>query len=206
VACGSEGRAILAAIKLTGAVVLIAGGLFAHGVASDLDKRFPKDTWAQSEFLPMIRAATLLGSRNASKDAQKAIEALAAAMPYERGSPPGSSNFALYPVYLRGEAYLAAHQAPAAAAEFQKILDNPGVVLNEPIGALAHLGLGRAYALEAGRGEAMPRPGRPGGSPLQPDALAKARIAYQDFFALWKDADPDIPILKQAKAEYSKRV
>ena len=93
-------------------------------------------------------------------------------------------NFALYPVYLRGEAYVAEHQGSAAAAEFQKILDHPGVVVNEPIGALAHLGLARAYALSGD--------------------TAKAHAAYQDFLTLWKDADPDIPILIAAKAEYAK--
>jgi hypothetical protein len=105
------------------------------------------------------------------------------AAPYELGgqSLTGSN---LYPVYLRGEAYVAAHQGSAAAAEFQKIFDHPGVVVNGPIGALAHLGLGRAYAISG-------------------DA-AKAKTAYQDFFVLWKDADSDIPILKQAKAEYAK--
>jgi tetratricopeptide (TPR) repeat protein len=90
----------------------------------------------------------------------------------------------LYPVFLRGEAYLAAHQGSDAAAEFQKILDHRGVVLNEPIGALAHLQIGRAYA-------------------MQGDTV-KARAAYQDFLRLWKDADSDIPIFKQAKAEYAK--
>jgi len=85
---------------------------------------------------------------------------------------------------MRGEAYLAAHQGTEATAEFQKIIDHPGVVTNEPIGALAHVGLARAYA-------------------MQGDAT-KARAAYQDFLTLWKDADPDIPILKQAKAEYAK--
>ena len=108
-----------------------------------------------------------------------------------------------------------AQQGTAAAAEFQKILDHRGVVLNDPIGALAHLGLGRGYALEAGidvGADLRVRPGsrtaRDGGAhtraPLQSDALAKARAAYQDFFALWKDADPDIPILKEATAEYVK--
>ena len=90
----------------------------------------------------------------------------------------------MYPVYVRGDAYLAAHQSNEAAAEFQKILDHRGLVLNEPIGALAHLGLARAYA-------------------MQGDS-AKEQGAYQDFLTLWKDADPDIPILKQAKAEYAK--
>jgi Tfp pilus assembly protein PilF len=91
---------------------------------------------------------------------------------------------ALYPVYVRGEAYLAAHQGSEAAAEFQKILHHRGVVQNAPIGALAHLGLARAYALQ--------------GNP------AKSRAAYNDFLTLWKDADPDIPILLEAKAEYAK--
>jgi len=90
----------------------------------------------------------------------------------------------LYPVFVRGEAYLAAHQGKEAAAEFQKILDHRGIVLNEPIGALAHLGLARAYAMQGD--------------------TAKAKAAYQDFLTLWKDADLDIPILKQAKAEYAK--
>jgi tetratricopeptide (TPR) repeat protein len=90
----------------------------------------------------------------------------------------------MYPVFVRGEAYLAAGQGSEAAAEFQKILAHPGVVLNQPIGALAHLGLGRAYALQGD--------------------TAKAKAAYQDFLRLWKDADPDVPILKQSKAEYAK--
>ena len=92
-------------------------------------------------------------------------------------------TFALYPVYLSGEGHLAAKQGAEAVADFQKIMDYAGVVGNEPIGALAHLGLGRAYVLAGDN--------------------AKAKTAYEDFLALWKDADPDIPILKQAKAEYS---
>jgi hypothetical protein len=104
---------------------------------------------------------------------------------YEVGSANGSGalNFNLYPAYLRGIACLAAGQGSAAAVEFQKILDRPSVVSNEIIGALAHLGVARAYALSRD--------------------TSKSRAAYQDFLALWKDADPDIPILKQAKAEYS---
>jgi eukaryotic-like serine/threonine-protein kinase len=145
-------------------------------LASDLAKRFPEDTIVQSNYLPTIRAVAALQEGSAGK----AIEALVPVAPYELGSV----GQPFYPVYLRGEAYLAAHQGAAAAAEFQKILDHPGVVANSPIGALAHLGLGRAYAL-SGDG-------------------AKARAAYQDFLALWKDADPDIPILKEAKAEYAK--
>jgi eukaryotic-like serine/threonine-protein kinase len=119
-----------------------------------------------------------------SNNTAKAIEALEAAAPYELGIPNPTFTFSLYPVYLRGTAYLAAHQGSAAVAEFQKILDHPGVAVNEPIGALAHLQLGRAYVLSGERG--------------------KSATAYQDFFALWKDADPDIPIYKQAKAEYAK--
>ncbi|HEV3482039.1 MAG TPA: hypothetical protein VGR97_06875, partial [Candidatus Acidoferrales bacterium] len=94
------------------------------------------------------------------------------------------ASMSLGPAYFRGQAYIAAKQGASAAAEFQKILDHPGIVTNEPIGALAHLGLGRAYALSGDKG--------------------KAAAAYQDFLALWKDADPDIPILKEAKAEYAK--
>jgi eukaryotic-like serine/threonine-protein kinase len=107
-------------------------------------------------------------------------------MPFELGRTTYCSYGwnALYPVYVRGEAYLDAHQGNEAAAEFQKILDHRGIVLNEPIGALAHLGLGRAYAMIGD--------------------TAKAKAAYQDFLALWKDADLDIPILKEAKAEYAK--
>jgi tetratricopeptide (TPR) repeat protein len=123
----------------------------------------------------MIHATVAL-RRN---DFGNALETLATAAPYELGV-----GVQLNSAYLRGEVYLAAHQGTAAAAEFQKILDHPGLVLTNPIGALAHLQLGRAYA-------------------VQGDAN-RARSVYQDFFALWKDADPDIPILKQAKAEYAK--
>jgi serine/threonine protein kinase/tetratricopeptide (TPR) repeat protein len=149
-------------------------------LAAGLAKRFPEDTIVQFDYLPMIHAAAALQSGSATK----AIEALAPAASYQFGSTAQTLSFALYPVYLRGEAYVAVHQGSAAAAEFQKILDHPGVILNEPIGALAHLGLARAYALSGD--------------------TAKAKPAYQDFFALWKDADPDIPILKEAKAEYAK--
>jgi hypothetical protein len=119
----------------------------------------------------------------------KALELLQTTVPYELGSPNNSgSEFllgsgSLYPVYVRGLAYLAAHQGAAAAGEFQKILDHRGIVLSDPIGALAHLQLGRAYALAGDK--------------------TKAKSAYQDFLTLWKDADPDIPILKQAQAEFA---
>ena len=171
--------------KLAVAFSAIALGLAgdsaqAERLAADLNKRFTEDTAVQFNFLPMIRAAIALHSG----DGKRAIDALAASAPYELAEGNSSFTFALYPVYLRGEAYLAAKQGAAAITEFQKILDHAGVVGNEPIGALAHLGLGRAYALSG-------------------DA-AKAKTAYQDFFALWKNADPDVPILTQAKAEYAK--
>jgi serine/threonine protein kinase/tetratricopeptide (TPR) repeat protein len=149
-------------------------------VADDLDKRLPEDTIVQFDYVPMIHAAVALHNG----DAEKALAALAPSAPYELGAASQNLNFLLYPVYLRGEGYLAAKLGTAAAAEFQKILDHPGVVLNEPISALAKLGLGRAYALAGDRG--------------------KARTAYQDFLALWKDADAGIPILQQARAEYAR--
>ena len=175
-------------------------------LADDLDKRFPKDTIVQFEYLPMIRAAGFLNGGNALKEAANVIDVLAGAAPYERGDPSQTLNFALYPAYLRGQVYLAAEQGAAAAAEFQKIVEHPGLVLNEPLGALARLGLGRACALEARMsttGLVATANGRLHAMPLHPDALARARTAYQDFFRLWKDADPDLPILKQAKAEYA---
>jgi hypothetical protein len=118
------------------------------------------------------------------ENAAKAVQVLAVASPYELGVP-GNSTFwtNLYPVYIRGQALLAARQGPQASAEFQKILDSRGVVANEPIGALAHLGLARSYALTGDK--------------------AKSRAAYNDFFTLWKDADPNIPILQQARAEFA---
>jgi hypothetical protein len=128
----------------------------------------------------MARSALALNSGNA----QAAVDALTAAAPYELGHTNEDFTFAVYPVYFRGQAYLAAKNGTGAAGEFQKILDHASIVGNEPIGALAHLGLGRAYALS--------------GNPT------KSKAAYQDFFHLWKNADPDVPILKEAKAEYAK--
>jgi eukaryotic-like serine/threonine-protein kinase len=144
-------------------------------LANDLAKRFPEDTIVLFNYLPTIHAELALNGN----DSTKAIEILQAAVPYELGT--GAS---LYPVYVRGEAYLAAHQGSEAAVEFQKILDHRGIVLNDPIGALAHLGLARACTMQGD--------------------TAKAKTAYQEFLTLWKDADPGIPILKQAKAEYAK--
>jgi serine/threonine protein kinase/tetratricopeptide (TPR) repeat protein len=182
----------------------------AEALSPELAKRFPEDTLAQFSYLPTLHAQIAL-NRN---DPLRAIEALEAATPYELGT---MFQTALYPVYVRGEAYLETNRSSQAAAEFRKILDHPGLVFNEPIGALAHLGLARAYALEVGAGgPAVSAPKNHGSnsgetsmnrgelSTAQPEALAKARAAYQDFFTLWKDADPDIPILKQAKAEYAR--
>jgi len=152
----------------------------AKALTADLVKRFPESTMMQINFLPTLRAKLALNKRNVSE----AIESLTASAPYELGRSGSSGWTAMYPVYVRGEAYLAAHQGSEAAAEFQKILDHRGVVLNSPIGALAHLQIGRAYAI---RGN-----------------TAKADVAYQDFLTLWKDADPDIPVLIAAKAEYAK--
>ena len=117
-------------------------------------------------------------------------------------SEPSQFTIFLCPVYVRGEAYLMLHDGNAAAAEFQKFIDHRGLVVNFPWGALARLGLARAYAVEAG----LSRHGENGGikPPLQQDARAKARAAYQDFLTLWKDADPDVPVLREAKAEYAK--
>jgi serine/threonine protein kinase/tetratricopeptide (TPR) repeat protein len=149
-------------------------------VADDLNRRLPEDTIVQYDYLPLIRAAVALHDGAA----EKAIAALAPAAQYELGAASQNLNFLLYPVYLRGLANLAAKRGTDAAAEFQKILDHPGVVLNEPIGTLAVLGLGRAYVLAGDS--------------------AKARTEYQNFFALWINADPNVPILQQAKTEYSR--
>lgn len=180
----TEGALAIARTRISQGFGAIAFGLAADSaqagrLADALNKRYPEDTEVQFEILPMIRSSIALRSG----DAQKAIQALEITEPYELAEGNASFTFALYPVYLRGEAYLLAKQGNGAAAEFQKILDHVGVVGNEPIGALAHLGLARAYALEG-------------------DA-AKARAAYNDFFALWRNADPAIPLLKEAKTEYA---
>jgi len=153
-------------------------------LAADLAEHFPQDTVIQFDYLPMIHASLALGNRDMSKGAAGAIEALRVTSPYELGNTSETITFALYPVYLRGQAYLAGQQGAEAAAQFRKILDRPGIVQNETLGSLAHLGLARALVLSGDR--------------------VKAKAAYQDFLALWKDADPDIPILGQAKAEYAK--
>jgi serine/threonine protein kinase/tetratricopeptide (TPR) repeat protein len=178
----------------------------AEKLAAELDKTFPLDTRVQRYWLPTIRAAVALERKNPNQ----AIELLKVASTIELGLPTASLTVILCPVYLRGEAYLMLHDGNRAAAEFQKFIDHRGLVFNFPWGALARLGLARAYALEASTGgTAVPavrnHASTTGETPVpQPDALAKARAAYQDFLTLWKDADPDIPILISAKSEYSK--
>jgi tetratricopeptide (TPR) repeat protein len=154
----------------------------AQKLVDDLNKRFPEDTIVQSIYLPTLRA--LIALRRS--DPRQAIAELQVTLPYDLAMP-GTAFFGyyggLYSVYVRGEAYLAAHRGAEAVGEFQKILANPGIVFADPIGALAHLQLARAFG---SMGE-----------------TAKAKTAYQDFFALWKGADQDIPFLIEAKRDYA---
>jgi eukaryotic-like serine/threonine-protein kinase len=154
----------------------------AEKLAEDLARRFPLDTLINAYWLPTIRAAIQLAQNHPAN----AIELLQAAAPYELGVARSTADgaAALHPVYVRGQAYLMLRRGEEAAAEYQKFLDHRALVRNYPLGALAHLGLARAYALSGD--------------------IAKERAAYKDFLTLWKDADPDIPILKEAKAEYAK--
>ena len=151
----------------------------AEKLADDLGKAFPLDTLVQRYWLPTIRAGVALERL----DPSRAIELLRVASTIELGYPM-NFTICLCPVYLRGEAYLMLHDGNRAAAEFRKFIDHRGIVVNFPWGALARLGLARAYAMQGD--------------------TAKARAAYQDFLTLWKDADSDVPILKEAKAEYAK--
>jgi eukaryotic-like serine/threonine-protein kinase len=163
--------------QATGALALSLSGdlVRSQSLAADLAKRFPEDTVVQFNYLPAIRAQVAL----IRHDRSGAVAALQTAAPYDLGMSGG-----LYPVFVRGTAYLAANRGSEAANEFQKILDHPGAVFTAPFGTLAHLGLGRAYVLQAD--------------------TVKAKAAYQHFLALWKDADPDIPVLIAAKTEYLK--
>jgi serine/threonine protein kinase/tetratricopeptide (TPR) repeat protein len=151
----------------------------AEKLAAELDKTSPLDTLVQRYWLPTIRAGVALER----KDPNRAVELLKVASTIELSAPTNLTIF-LCPAYLRGEAYLMLHDGNRAAVEFQKFTDHRGLVVNFPWAALARLGLARAYAMQGD--------------------TAKARAAYQDFLTLWKDADPDIPILQQAKAEYAK--
>jgi serine/threonine protein kinase/tetratricopeptide (TPR) repeat protein len=175
----------------------------AEKLAADLDKIFPLDTQVQRYWLPTIRAGAALER----KDPNRAIELLKVVTTIEFAQPT-NVTVCLCPVYLRGEAYLMLHDGNAAAAEFQKFIDHRGLVVNFPWGALARLGLARAYAMQAGLSVAAVYDRRKESgarrAPLQQVARAKARAAYQEFLTIWKDADPDVPILKEAKAEYAK--
>jgi tetratricopeptide (TPR) repeat protein len=178
----SAGRDVQHSAALAMALAYTGNDRQAKKLTDDLAKRYPEDTIVQYNYLPTIRAKLAVSKGNASE----AIENLRVGAPYELGQTTCSVYGwnALYPVFVRGEAYLAAHQGGEAAAEFQKILDHRGILLNEPIGALAHLQIGSAYAMQGD--------------------TAKARAAYQDILALWKDADADIPVLVAAKSEYAK--
>jgi predicted Zn-dependent protease len=158
----------------------------AQSLTQDLGKRFPLDTLVQSIWLPTIEAQLHLGKNKPAA----AIARLPAPTPMDYGY----SILCMYPTYVRGETYLAGGQGTAAASEFQKFLDHTGIICNCATGALAHLGLARANALQARTDHGL----------AADAARARALAAYRDFLALWKDADPDIPILKQAKAEYAK--
>ena len=172
-------------VEYGAAFALALAGDFSRSeaLAKDLGRRFPEDTSVQFSYLPTLRALFALSHGKPSD----ALELLQVAVPYELAQT-GIGFFAffgnLYPAYVRGEAYLAAHQGAEAATEFQKILNHCGIVLADPVGAAARLQLGRAFALSGDK--------------------TKAKAAYQDFLTLWKGADPDIPILQQAKAEFVK--
>ena len=168
-------------VRAMAAFALARGGdsAGAEKLAAELEKSFPLETLVRRYWLPTIGAAVALER----KDPNRAVELLQWASAIDFGQPTDVTVF-LCPVYLRGEAYLMLRDGNRAAAEFKKFMDHRGLVANFPWGALARLGLARAYAMQG--------------------STAKAEAAYLDFFALWKDADPDIPILKQAKAEYAK--
>ncbi len=174
----SPGRDVKVAAALT--LARTGDASRAKAIAEELEKNYPTYTMLKLYWLPTINAAIELKKRNSSK----AVLDLVAATPYELGQAGGMFINYLYPAYVRGQAYLLAHNGAAAAAEFQKLLDHMGIVDNFVTGALAHLQIGRAYAMAGD--------------------TTKAKAAYRDFLTLWKDADPDIPILKQAKAEYAK--
>jgi serine/threonine protein kinase/tetratricopeptide (TPR) repeat protein len=162
------------------ALALAGDGVQAQKIAESLNRDFPQHTFVQGYWLPSIRAAIEINGKNAGK----ALETLRAASAYDLAQCQPINLGMMYPSYLRGQAYLQARKGKEAEAEFQKIIDHRGIVLNYPTGALARLGLARAYA-------------------LQGDS-AKARTGYLDFLNFWKDADSDIPVLQQVKAEYAK--
>ena len=180
----ATGRHVTYAAAL--ALALVGEHSRVQAIADDLGNRFPEDTSVRFTYVPVLRALSALSA----SDPSRAIEVLQLARTYEFAQPgisfygSGGGFFgAMYPTYLRGAAYLALHKANDAAAEFQKILDHSGVVLEDPIGALARLQLARALMMSGDVG--------------------KAKAAYQDLLVLWKDADPDLALPKQAKAEFA---
>ena len=186
------GRSASAALAFSNARDVEYGAAFAAAIsgdltrsqalANDLESRFPEDTYVNFTYMPVLRSLALLHQGNSSS----AIDLLQLSTPYERGVPGSWFGFFgnLYPAYLRGIAYLAARQRADAVVEFQKILHDPALVWSDPVGAVARLQLARALLLSGNARE--------------------AKATYHDFLVLWKDADPDIPILKQAKAEYAR--
>ena len=155
----------------------------ANALIGDLEKRLPEDTSVHFHYSPAVRALIALNSH----DPVKAIELLQANIPYELGSPQSSFDGfygVLYPIYVRGLAYLMLHRGSDAASEFRKILDHPGIIANDPTGALANLQLGRAY--------------------VQSGDVTRARAAYKDFKTLWKNSDPELPLWKQSRLEFTR--
>jgi eukaryotic-like serine/threonine-protein kinase len=169
-------------VKLVAALTLARTGdaSRAKALVGELEKNYPLNTVLKLYWLPCINAAVALSTGNSL---QASVD-LETAAPYDLASPPPLQMGTLYPAYLRGQAYLLTHNGSAAATEFQKLVDHRGIVVNFVTASLAHLQIGRAYAMAGD--------------------TAKAKAAYQDFLKLWKDADPDIPIYKAAKAEYAK--
>jgi tetratricopeptide (TPR) repeat protein len=171
-------------VQTLAAVTLASAGDLsrARAMVDDLQKRYPLNTMLNHYWMPVARGYIELRSGHPAR----ALELLQEVTSYDLAFPVPqfSEGGTLYPPYVRGQAHLALHQGKEAAAEFQKFNDHRTVVINFPLASLARLGLARAYALQGDTG--------------------KAKAAYQDFLTLWKDADPDIPILKQAKAEYAK--
>jgi hypothetical protein len=164
------------------ALALSGNSSGSRALAGDLERRFPEDTYVRFTYLPMIRALLALKDGESSRS----LDLLQIAAPFDLAIPGSWSGFFgnLYPVYVRGAAYLAGGQGDEAATEFRTILDHRGIVFADPVGPVARLQLGRAFALSGDK--------------------TRAKRAYEDFLSLWKEADPGIPILEQAKAEYDK--